>query len=104
LFAVDDAMANSNDAVIAHCTFPTPGEKEFDRAVMSELSPGRPLLFADDGSVIASNEARPRQQPFELAAQQRPWRAFIENDGKFQARRTRIENEQSIGHEFRRTR
>ena len=58
---------NSNDAVLAHCTFPTPGEKEFDRAVMSELSPGRPLLFADDGSVIASNEARLRQQPFELA-------------------------------------
>jgi hypothetical protein len=67
LFAVDDAMANSNDAVIAHCTFPTPGEKEFDRAVMSELSPGRPLLLAHDGSVIASNKARLRQQPFELA-------------------------------------
>jgi hypothetical protein len=93
LFAVDDAMANSNDAVLAHCTFPTPGEKEFDRAVMSELSPGRPLLFADDGSVIASNEARLRQQPFELAAQQRPWRAFIEEDRKLEARRTCVKNE-----------
>ena len=77
---------NSNDAVLAHCTFPTPGEKEFDRAVMFELSPGRPLLFADDGSVIASNEARLRQQPFELAAQQRLRRFFIEEDGKLEAR------------------
>jgi hypothetical protein len=77
---------NSNDAVLAHCTFPTPRKKKIDSAFVPELGAGRPLLFADDGSVIASNEARLRQQPFELAAQQRLRRFFIEEDGKLEAR------------------
>ena len=68
---------------------------------MSEFGAGRPLLFADHASGIARNEARLSQQPFQLAAQQRPRRLFIEKDRKLQARGTGIENEERVGHEFR---
>ena len=68
---------------------------------MSELGARRPLLFADHASGIARSEARLGQQSFQLAAQQRPRRLFIEKDRKLQARGTGIKNEERVGHEFR---
>ena len=62
-----DAMASSNNTVLAQCSFPSPGEKKFDGTLMSKLGAGGPVLFIDDGAVLARDEARLRQQPFELA-------------------------------------
>ena len=41
-------MADGDEAMPAELAVPTPGEEELDRALMAELRPGRPLLFADD--------------------------------------------------------
>jgi hypothetical protein len=94
-------MPCGHDLVYAQPATPAPRKKKIDGAFVPELGAGRPLLLADDGSTGAHNETRLRQQPFELAAQQRLRRFFIEEDRKLEARRTGIEYKQSVGHESR---
>src|SRR5262245_1689814 len=92
-------MPCRNDPVFGERATPTPGEQELDRALMSELGAARPLLFADDCTAIAREEARLSEQAFELAAEHRLRRGVIEKNGKLEARGGGIQNEDSVRHD-----
>ena len=96
--AMDDTMPDGHDAMLAEHAASAPAEEVVDRALVSELRPGRPFLLRDHVAGRAGDEARPGRQPLELAPQEEPRRILIEEDGELQARRARIQHEQRVGH------
>ena len=84
--AMDDPVANRDDAMAGEGTALTPRQEKLDRALMTEVGASRPRLLGDQVRAVAHGEARRGRQPFDLAAQQRARRVFVEEDRELQAR------------------
>jgi hypothetical protein len=69
--AVQDAMPHRGDAVSAEGSAVAPVEEKFNRPLMPQRSPGRPVMLADDMACgVAGHEVRSCPDPFDLTVEQ----------------------------------
>ena len=94
----DFSPAIGNESMIAESAVAAPVEQELNGAAMPEAGAALPGFRADQPGGRAREKLRLRQQAVDLAADDKTRRVAAAEDRELQARRSRVEHEQRVGH------